>query len=192
MHRASLILLFLVASTLAVQPACVRKAIGIRSDPPGAVAYLDGLEVGRTPVDYIPFDFYGTREIKLYKDGYLVEARTVEIRAPWYEYFPIDIVPDLLLPWVIRDHRQFYFQLRPAELIDNDTLVRHAEETRSLARSRIEAGRLAARHRPRAYVYQGSEKEFFLWGPFTSPPRTEPVYSPLKEPATAPKSEGGK
>jgi len=178
----------LMAVALAACPACVLKTIGIRSDPPGATVYLDGLEVGQTPVDNITFDFYGTREIVVDKPGYLCERRMVKIAAPWFCVFPIDIVTELLMPWEIYDRRYYYFPMKPAVRMDKATLLRHADETREIAKARIAAARREAQYRPRKYVVEGAEKPsvFFF---FLSPPRSEPTYRGETEPEEGPETE---
>lgn len=168
------VLLLFVTGALASCPACVRKTIGIHSDPPGAIVYIDGLEVGRTPVDGIPFHFYGTREIAVLKEGHLCERRSVGIDTPWYSYFPIDIFSELIIPWEIRDDRYYYFVLQRAEVVEDSALIRHAHQTRRIAKARIDGARRAANYRPRAYIVEGAPKQFILFAPFTSPPRTTP------------------
>ena len=84
------VLLLFVTGALASCPACVRKTIGIHSDPPGAIVYIDGLEVGRTPVDGIPFHFYGTREIAVLKEGHLCERRTEALLDDATNFFERD------------------------------------------------------------------------------------------------------
>ncbi len=176
MRRFSGVLLLAVVGILAACPACVKRTLSIRSDTPGAMVYLDGMEIGRTPLANVPFHFYGTREIALYADGYLVERRTVEIATPWYSRFPIDIFSELIVPWDIHDRRAFYFEMKRDEPIEHLTLMRHAHETREVALVRIDGARQASDYRPPAYVVKDEPKPFFLWGPFVPPPRADPTY----------------
>lgn len=190
MNQTHFTLAILLAAVLAAGPGCIKRSIGVRSDPPGALVYLDGLEVGKTPVDGIRFNFYGTRELVLYRDGHLVERRTVEINTPWYSYFPLDIFTELLNPWDIRDHRDFYFALKRTEPAENATVLRHARETREIARARIEGARREANYKPRTYVVKDAEKPFILWGWMFVPPRGEPVYMGAEpEPKAKPKKD---
>lgn len=178
------IALSLVLAALSLGPACIQKSIGIRSEPPGATVYLDGVEVGRTPVDYIPFDFYGTREIVLARPGYLPERRIVAIDEPWYETFPIDIFTDLLIPWNVQDRRSYYFALRRTEPVERAVLLEHAQDTRLIAAARIEGARREFSYTPRQFAIQGAPKQSILWGPFFAPPRKNLVPAP-----TAPEPE---
>lgn len=175
-------IVLLLAAVLVTCPGCVKKFIGVRSEPPGATVYIDGREVGRTPVDYIPFDFYGTREFALYKGGYLAERRVVEIDTPWYSCFPIDIFSELIIPWDIADRRTYYFALKRAEPVERDALMRHAYQTRDVANARIDGARREANYKPRAYVVKGAEKPFVLWGWLVVPPRGKPIYKEPVEP----------
>ena len=71
--------------------------------PPGALVYVDNYEIGTTPVstDYI---YYGTRRIRLVKDGYATLDIKQWIPPPWYEIIGIDFVSENLVPAEIRDH----------------------------------------------------------------------------------------
>src|SRR5688572_31069760 len=48
---------------------CVQRRLTIRSNPPGARVYVGDEEIGTTPVS-TDFVYYGTRRIRLAKDGY--------------------------------------------------------------------------------------------------------------------------
>jgi|GEM_PF-1267868 len=186
MNKTRLIAAMFVAAALAACPACVKKTIAVRSDPPGALVYLDGLEIGQTPLERVPFYFYGTREIVLHQRGYLSERRVVEIDQPWYSYFPVDLFSELIIPWDIPDRRSYFFAMKRAGLIEDSALMRHAHETREVAKSRIEGARLAAKYKPRAYVIKGEKKKSVFLGLFTSPPRSEPLYTVPEKPPEEP------
>ena len=153
---------------------CVTRTISVHSDPPGARVYLDGEDIGQTPVVGHRFEFYGVREFVLVKPGHEVQRRTVNIRTPWYSMFPIDIVTELLLPIPIRDDRFYHFDLPQTERAEVTAVMRDAHHTRQEARTRIEAARERARYRPPAYVVKGAEKPFILWAPWIGPPRLDP------------------
>ena len=91
---------------------CVQQRIVIRSNPPGARAFLNGALVGETPVT-TNFDWYTNYQIHVERAGYLpVDAREA-VRSPWYMWIPIDAVSEAL-PWRIVDERQFAYDLAPA------------------------------------------------------------------------------
>jgi hypothetical protein len=80
-HRAILLQITLVTSWLGLTVAacgCVQRRMTIRSDPPGALVYVDDYEIGNTPVS-TDFVYYGTRKIRLVKDGY----ETLTVRQPF-------------------------------------------------------------------------------------------------------------
>ena len=105
MHRrsscwvAAVLLLFVAMST-----GCVERRLLVRSNPPGALLYVDDKEIGTTPIA-TDFLFYGTRKIRLVKDGFETLVVMQPIPAPWYEYTPADFVAENLVPGHIRDVR---------------------------------------------------------------------------------------
>ena len=50
---------------------CVERRYTIRSNPPGALVYVNGEEIGTTPVSR-SFTYYGDRDITLIQDGFTV------------------------------------------------------------------------------------------------------------------------
>ncbi len=93
---------------------CVERWLQIRSDPSGARVFLDGNEVGRTPVQ-VPFIHYGTHEVLLYvepgDEAYRIDSRTVILKAPWYEWFPLDFIVENLLPATFVDTQRVNFTI---------------------------------------------------------------------------------
>jgi hypothetical protein len=111
---------------------CVRRRMTIRTNPANAVVYVDDYEIGTTPVS-VNFVHYGTRKIRIVKDGY--ETLTVEqpIPAPWYQIPPIDFVAETMVPKEIRDHRTLNYQLVPQREVPADELRARAEDLRARA-----------------------------------------------------------
>jgi hypothetical protein len=100
---------------------CVQRRLLIRTNPPGALVYIDDYEIGTTPVstDYL---YYGTRKIRIVKDGF--ETLTVEqpVKAPWYEIFPLEFVSENVIPWEIRDERALDYTLVPQVIVPQEQL----------------------------------------------------------------------
>jgi len=117
---------------LACLAGCVRRRMPIRTNPPGAVVYVDDYEIGATPVS-TNFVHYGTRRIRIAKDGY--ETLTVEqpIPAPWYQVPPLDFFAETVLPVEIRDQRTLNYQLVPQRVVPPDQLRGRAEDLRARA-----------------------------------------------------------
>ena len=83
-----------VAVLLVLLPAtvgCVQRRLTIRSNPPGARVFVGDNEIGATPVS-TDFVYYGTRRIRLVKDGYETFVVNQPIPTPWYQIPPLDFV----------------------------------------------------------------------------------------------------
>lgn len=120
---------------LAVAAAgCVQRRMTIRSNPPGALVYVDDYQIGTTPVSH-DFVYYGTRKIRLVKDGYETLTVRQPFPVPWYEYFPLDFVSENLIPWEIRDERVVDLAMAPAAAQPPELVVARAEQARLAAGS---------------------------------------------------------
>ena len=75
----------------------------VRTNPPGALVYVDDYEIGTTPVS-TDFTYFGTREIRIAKDGYETLTVMQPISTPWYEYPPVDFITENFVPGKIRDN----------------------------------------------------------------------------------------
>lgn len=108
---------------------CVRRRMTIISNPPGALVYVDDYEIGTTPVS-TDFVYYGTRKLRLVKDGYETLTVMQDIPPPWYEIPPIDFVAENFVPGHIRDQRVLDYQLRPQAVVPTEQLLSRAEQLR--------------------------------------------------------------
>jgi hypothetical protein len=106
----------------------------IRSDPPGAVVSVDDYLIGTTPVAH-DFTYYGTRKIRLEKDGYETLTVLQPIPAPWYEWPPIDFFSENFVPGEIRDYHTLTYRLTPQVVVPVDELRQRAEQLRQDAHS---------------------------------------------------------
>ena len=113
----------------ALNTGCVQRRMTVRTNPPGALLYVNDYEIGATPVS-LPFTYYGTRKIRLVKDGYETLTVMQPIPAPWYEFFPMDFVSENFVPGQIRDQRTLDFQLRPQVVVPTEQLLSRAEGLR--------------------------------------------------------------
>ena len=109
---------------------CVQRRMTIRSNPPGALVYVDDYEIGLTPVS-VNFTYYGTRKIRLVKDGFETLTVMEKIPAPWYQIPPLDFVAENLVPGEIRDRRTLTYQLRPQTVCPPEELLARAEQLRN-------------------------------------------------------------
>jgi hypothetical protein len=124
--RAALALLLTAAGLAA---GCVEQQITIRSDPPGAMAYVDDHEIGITPISASPI-YYGNRKIRLVKDGYETLTVIQPVPPPWYEIPPLDFVSETLVPGKLRDVHTFDYKLQPQVVVPGDQLLGRAEDLR--------------------------------------------------------------
>ncbi|QEH33389.1 PEGA domain protein [Aquisphaera giovannonii] len=114
---------------LAAASGCVERRYTIRTDPPGATAVVNGQEVGPTPVSQ-PFTYYGDREITLIQDGY--ETRTIiqPIKAPWWDNMLTEFFTENLVPFHLRDEREYTYAMAPATSPNAGDLRNRAEQLR--------------------------------------------------------------
>ena len=121
----------LAVALCACQSGCVQRRMMVRSNPPGALVYVDDYQepIGVTPCA-ANFTYYGTRKIRLVKDGFETLTVMQSIPAPWYEYTPFDFVAENFVPGEIRDHRTLDYQLKPQVVVPAEQLIARAEELR--------------------------------------------------------------
>lgn len=108
---------------------CVQRRMMIRSNPPGAMVYVDDYEIGVTPVAH-NFLYYGDRKIRLVKDGYQTLTVIQSIPPPWYQIPPLDFFSENLVPAEIRDQRTYAYQLTPQMVVPTEQLLGRAEQLR--------------------------------------------------------------
>jgi hypothetical protein len=108
---------------------CVRKRLTFRTNPAGAMVYVDKQPIGLTPVS-TGFTYYGTRSIEVVKDGYRTEKFLRKIHPPWYAVPPLDFVSETLWPFENRDERIIDVQMSPDPIIPNEALIASGEQLR--------------------------------------------------------------
>ncbi len=109
----------------------VERTLRLESDPPGALVYLNGEEVARTPAE-VPLDWYGKYDVAVRKEGYETLKTERWVVAPWWQWPPIDLAAELI-PLPLRDRRELRFELQPATIRDEGLLDR-AEAARNSVR----------------------------------------------------------
>jgi len=120
---------FVLVACCLSQFGCVQRRFTIRSNPPGALVYIGDKEIGTTPISH-DFIYYGTRQIRLIKDGYETLTVNTPFSTPWYEIPGIDFISENLVPGEIRDQRVLDFQLTPQVIVPTEQLMGRAEELR--------------------------------------------------------------
>ena len=109
----------------------VQRQMVMQSDPPGALVYLNGDEIGRTPLTH-DFLWYGNYDVILRKEGYQTAKTTTEVNPPWWQWIPIDFFAELL-PVRLMDKQTFTYTLLPASTqpADAKLLLENAAEYRT-------------------------------------------------------------
>jgi hypothetical protein len=128
--RRRLSLLLALAMGLGALAGCVERRYTIRSNPPGALAIVNGEEIGPTPISR-SFTYYGDREITLMADGYDTFTTIQPINAPWWDNFVTEFFTENLIPYTFRDEREYCYQLQPATVPEKNSLLGRAEALRA-------------------------------------------------------------
>ena len=102
----------------------------MRTDPPGALAIVNGEEIGQTPVSR-SFWYYGDREITFLLDGYETKTMIQPIKAPWWDNLFTEFFTENIVPFNMRDEREFKWVLTPATTPRANDLHDRAESLRS-------------------------------------------------------------
>jgi len=123
------VLATLLALVSVTQVGCVRRRMTIRSNPPGALVYVDDQPIGVTPASSA-YTYYATRNIRLIKDGYQTQTVKQRFRTPWYQFPLLDFISENLWPVEIRDERTLDVELIPQQIVPNHELVQRGEELR--------------------------------------------------------------
>jgi hypothetical protein len=119
-----------LAVGLCALAGCVERRYTIRSNPPGALAIVNGEEVGPTPVSR-SFTYYGDREITLMADGYDTFTTIQPINAPLWDNYVTEFFTENLIPYTFRDERDYCYQLTPATVPEKNDLLGRAEALRA-------------------------------------------------------------
>jgi hypothetical protein len=120
--------LVLLAGCGCLATGCVRRTITITTDPSGAMVWLNDREVGRSPLD-VDFDFYGTYDVRLEREGYEPQMTSGDAKGPWWDMAGLDLVAELM-PFPIHSRVEWHYALEPID-DDPEALTRRARELRS-------------------------------------------------------------
>lgn len=109
---------------------CVRRTITVISEPSGALVWLNDREVGRTPVT-VEFEFYGTYDVRLEKEGYEPLQTSGEAKAPLWDIIGVDLVAEAM-PGEPHSKVVWTYALTPRN-DDETALLQRAAELRATA-----------------------------------------------------------
>lgn len=123
-------------SIFAASGGCgVERTLRVRSNPPGALVYLNGEEAGRTPMRQT-FLWYGTYDVQLRKEGYVTRSAKTRVWAPWWQVPPFDLLAEFI-PLPLKDEHAVAYRLRQVteRQTDPGQLVERAAAMRGRLRS---------------------------------------------------------
>ena len=127
---------FLALFFIAASTGCVRRRLTVRTSPPGALVSVDNQVIGTSPAA-TPFVYYGTREIRIERDGYRTETIRRKLNPPWYQYPPLDFITETLWPLEVRDERIIDIEMVPKQIDPLETVVSRADQLRTQARQGV-------------------------------------------------------
>ncbi len=106
---------------------CVRRTLTITTEPSGALLWLNDREIGRTPVE-VDFDYYGTYDVRLERDGYEPMMTSGKADAPWWDTLVLDLFAEAV-PGTLTSRVEWHFVMQPIEE-DRDGLIERAHQLR--------------------------------------------------------------
>jgi hypothetical protein len=101
----------------------------VRTNPPGAMVYVDRQYIGLSPAS-TSYVYYGTRNFEIVRDGYRTEKFLRRFNPPWYSIPPLDFFSENLWPFEKRDERIIDVQLSPEPTVPNEALIESGEQLR--------------------------------------------------------------
>lgn len=112
----------------------VQRELVFTSNPKNALIYLNGEEIGRTPVEH-EFLWYGKYDVIVRKEGYVTARTTTKVKPPWWQWVPFDFFAELM-PIRLRDKQIFTYSLLPASTqpADAELMLENANEYRAKLR----------------------------------------------------------
>lgn len=118
-------------------PGCLERRMTITTEPPGATATVNGVEIGRTPVS-ASFVYYGRYDLELQREGCEPVRTSARASAPIYEYPPVDLVASAL-PTTISTEVKWHYKLEPELSVSQPRaeLERGLKERAAAMRSRL-------------------------------------------------------
>ncbi len=118
--------------SLCVTTGCVRRKLTVRTNPPGAMVYVDRQPLGASPAS-TQFTYWGSRHIEVVGDGYRTEKVIRTFYPPWYQIPPFDFVAETLWPWEIKAYREVDITMVPEPNVANEELIARADDLRTQA-----------------------------------------------------------
>jgi hypothetical protein len=128
-RRLAILTLALISLTAV---GCVERRYTVRTDPPGALVYINGEEAGISPVS-VNYEYYGDRRVTIQAEGYETINSTIPIRPPWWDNAVTGFVTENFVPFTLRDERDFRFTMAPAVIPPTGDLIGRGQQLRQQA-----------------------------------------------------------
>ena len=106
---------------------CLERRVFITSDPPGALATVNGVQVGRTPTEF-DFEWYGVYDVTLELEGHEPLITTGEAKTPAHEIPGIDLITTVA-PVKFTNEVRWHYTLTPTRR-DPEGLIERATSLR--------------------------------------------------------------
>ncbi len=90
---------------------CLKRTIAVTTEPPGALVWLNDVEIGRTPVE-TDFTYYGVFDVRVRREGYEPILTKMRAETPLSERPVIDLAAEAL-PTTIHNIVRWHFDLTP-------------------------------------------------------------------------------
>ncbi|PIQ81609.1 MAG: hypothetical protein COV76_07880 [Candidatus Omnitrophica bacterium CG11_big_fil_rev_8_21_14_0_20_64_10] len=134
-----------VGAGLLLLTGCVKRTILIESTPPGARVWINEHYAGTTPVKQ-EFITHGRYRFRINKEGFREQTHREWVRAPVYQWIPIDFITDNLIPYTWQDHHPFHYALEPLPVAERLQMAAPpgTEDLRAALRNADPAARRAA------------------------------------------------
>ncbi len=117
----------LVGVAMISSGGCIRRTLTITTEPSGALLWLNDREIGRTPVE-VDFDYYGTYDVRLERDGYEPMMTSGKADAPWWDTVVLDLFAEAV-PGTLMSHVRWHYVMQPVDE-DRERLIDRARRLR--------------------------------------------------------------
>jgi hypothetical protein len=119
-------------AAVGMSTGCVERRYTVRTDPPGAQVIVNNELLGTAPASR-NYYYYGDREITLVANGYETKTIIQPMNAPWWDNYFTEFFSENLVPFVIRDDREFTYKMERARTPSQEEIQGRAESLRSEA-----------------------------------------------------------
>ena len=114
--------IFWIFLCVLISTGCVKRSIIIQTDPPAANVWINEHLMGRSPVTY-EFITHGRYKFQIEKNGFQPIVVREMVRAPIYQWIPLDFIFEWMVPVHLEDKHSFRYVLRtqpPAEAVQSE------------------------------------------------------------------------